>query len=608
MVQFNYKDGDIMGTTNPAVFDKKTLTLLYNAHKSQFERLVNKQMSIEEVKSFVVSLITQTYGGTVLFKKMPSRNKVSNTMASYSGFSDTFTFDENTLEEIIKDGDLAKLMMLIFHEGTHKIQYVNRMGVKPLYSNIYDTDVIQYILKNISPKEYGNIDPTSPLGVTVQVAAHLSYLREKDETDARDCSYENTSAFLQILSSRTLFFDKPILRQYANDNKERLTGLCKLQDGYEFCEQYGSGLLKNMETWVKKLKMESLARSLVRKKVYANKGLDFSFATMGMRDPEAIEAKKNRIKEFLSTAYPKAIQQWELSDRLHQEEQVETKLMSLLSDEQLLELYECAKNNPLFYNINAFLFESFKTPEAKMKMAKDVIKSKRGDTLIGMYTLSSAIDVEKMDVDELKEMLDTLIENGEYKVAAEFGEVLIKKCREVLTRSNPSKQMIHNANELLNHTIDTITATMNYELHEGILAKEQKRGQYGQMNGIFELASEIALIDTDKERTKKIEALIEEYYDLDMDEDILYDPVSELYKTGDNAEGTLSMEEVEKELGISVDAGDIGIIMNNFFHKVGRIKTEDLTDERMKEELKAAIKARQEEKEFEALMADIDKK
>lgn len=607
MVQLNYKDGDIMGTTNPAIFDKKTLTSLYDAHKSEFERLVNKQMSIEEVKDFVVSLIKDIYGGTVLFKQISSGNNVSNTMASYSGFSDTFTFDENVLKEVVEDGDLAKLMMIIFHEGTHRIQYMNRKGVKPLYGNIYDAEVIRYVLRNIDPKEYGNIDPTSPLGVTIQVAAHLSYLREKDETDARECSYENTSAFLRILSGRNLFSDKTVLRQYANNNMGRLTDLCKLQDGYELCERYGDSLLKNVETWVKKLKMESLARSIVRKKVYNNKGLDFSFATMGMKDPVAIEEKKNRIKTFLSTAYPKAIQQWEFSDKLHREEQVETKLMSLLSDEQLLELYECAKNNPLFYNINAFLFESFKTPEAKLKMAKDIIKSKRGDTLIGMYTLSSAIDIETMDVRELKEMLDTLIGNGEYKVAAEFGEVLIRKCREVMSKAHPSKQMISNANELLNHTIDTFISTMDYELHEGILAKEQKRGQYGQMNCIFEISSAISVIDKNQERIKKREALVKEYYALDMEEDFFYDPVSELHKTGDDAEGTLSMEEVERDLGINIDTGDIGKIMNAFFHKVGRIKTEDLTDERMKMELMAAVKARKEEKEFDAMMEEIDK-
>ena len=596
-----------MVTTKDAIFDRRTLSSVYFKHKGMFEKLVNNNLTLDELKTLVLSLVNALYGDSnIVFKTAEEKGNGSGVMASYSGGLDTFTFYDDVLEEIVKNGDAAKLMMLIFHEGTHKKQYMNRNGVRPLYKNIYDENILRYILKNTDAKEYGNIDPTSAMGISVRLAAHLSYLREVDETEARESSFENTREFLKVMSQRTLFSSDVKIRQYASENEERLKGLCNLQDGYDFSEKYGGFILNHAESWVANLDAELLANSLIKKRIYSVNAFDFSFSTINETDPKRKELKKNKIKTFLSEVYPPAVKQWDFCDALEAETDIETKIMSLMSDEQLLQLYESAKHAPSLYNINFFLFESFKTPEAKMKMAKDIIKEKRGDTLC-IKTLRDAMDLEHMDMNELKEMLDTLLQNGEYKVASEFGEALIDKAKEVLRQRKSSRIAISNATELINHTIDSFMDFMDYELHEGILAKEQKRGTYSQMNDLFDINSKLSEVDKNPERKETRKALFNEYYSLEEDDDILYDPVVEVYKTGDLAEHTLSQKDVEDKFGIHIDLGDAGYIMNEFFEKIGSIKTEDLTDELMKTILKECIKMRKEQKEFEDLLNGRDK-
>ena len=325
MIKLRYKGDDFMDNTK-FTFDSSVLEKVLNKYHSQIQRFIKKEGTLEEMKKFVSSLIFDLYVVNTRFEEIKSTSELSVVNAEYRNNEISVVFNEQVFNKLVQDGDFARLMILIFHEGTHKYQSAKQNRVKPINKRIYDEDLIKFIMKTINPTKYGSIDTSSPLGVQIHLASYYSYLNFPNESGARESSYDNARLLFDLMSKR------PEFKDYVSEHESELVKLAKEQDGYLLAEQYGSKLIGMLDSWVDDIDIESFAKKILTRKILCNKCPDYDVVVVGGNGKVDENRRIAILRNFLSRFFPAANDQWNKLNGYKSDIDNLNKLMSFMFD------------------------------------------------------------------------------------------------------------------------------------------------------------------------------------------------------------------------------------------------------------------------------------
>ena len=116
-----------------------------------------------------------------VFKDLNEEKQTGRTSGAYSPFENVIILDDKSFEELCEKGDLASLLIIIFHEGTHCYQYMeDPLDVNEITNEKFDEKQIELILSMFAPNFDKRMkEPTYERDV--RYAAHLSYLEVPKE-------------------------------------------------------------------------------------------------------------------------------------------------------------------------------------------------------------------------------------------------------------------------------------------------------------------------------------------------------------------------------------------------------------------------------------------